>query len=998
MASAVLLLLQLLLLTSLVSASHHWGGTTSFTYKGRNPDGSVKMSLRTRDTYDACYYNHYWYCYSSNCGHANTQVRTQIDTSTNTPSYKSQWCESETVETWTIPSDKPFNLRAASCCWISTRNSVINWNLDSQVDFGTRSDTRKPNKLPDIAIVPFLRVPENCPRTYRLAAFDPDGDRVRCRYGNNQGYECDNCQLPSGFQLDQDSCTLHYQYTNSDYRTFGFEMVVEDYARGTIDLFYSDGSSVRKYPLPSRTKRQAYTTTPPTTTNNLWSGWQPTTEPTTTTAAPTTTLWWWQTTTATEPTTTTAAPTTTWWWWTTTTTEPTTTTETAAPTTTWWWWTTTTTEPTTTTETAAPTTTWWWWTTTTTEPTTTTETAAPTTTWWWWTTTTTEPTTTTETAAPTTTWWWWTTTTTEPTTTTETAAPTTTWWWWTTTTTEPTTTTETAAPTTTWWWWTTTTTEPTTTTATAAPTTTPWWWWTTTTTAPTTTIAAPTTTPWWWQTTTTPTTTTPWWWRQTTTVPTTTTQSVSSTPLSKQPLQFSFLVDPPIPSCQEGLYLPKFESPTPSHGTRIKAEVNKEMEIRVKATAAYSSIQNIIFSGPTNVTKHRDTNNDFIIRWTPTEDDLGEQYPICFVVESVSWNSAYQSEMRCVLVEVQKHQIEATVTCTESAMKVEVDKASFFGLQENHLRLSDSSNTVCSLRRHSNHTHIVAIIPLNQCGTQIEEDDDYLIFKNEITTGSDDQNALITRKHLVEARFYCQYPKRGNVTLSFKVHRKTVTVWEKGFGTFTYQLEFYQDNQFGAMFSPNSYPLEYDVGDRIYMQLDASSSVNNTEMFVESCRAAPYDNPNYHPTYSIIENGCGVDPTVRTYTPSNDRQFQFSVEAFRFIGLHDQVYISCTVMMCEAGNPNTRCSLGCSNSTRSSSFSRRKREAVVQSGQHFVSQGPLRLKREADPRGASAVNLNLNLMFVAGCLLAAVGMVCGLIIYKTKTSRAKYQPLPAHEN
>ncbi|XP_032417494.1 CUB and zona pellucida-like domain-containing protein 1 isoform X3 [Xiphophorus hellerii] len=796
MASAVLLLLQLLLLTSLVSASHHWGGTTSFTYKGRNPDGSVKMSLRTRDTYDACYYNHYWYCYSSNCGHANTQVRTQIDTSTNTPSYKSQWCESETVETWTIPSDKPFNLRAASCCWISTRNSVINWNLDSQVDFGTRSDTRKPNKLPDIAIVPFLRVPENCPRTYRLAAFDPDGDRVRCRYGNNQGYECDNCQLPSGFQLDQDSCTLHYQYTNSDYRTFGFEMVVEDYARGTIDLFYSDGSSVRKYPLPSRTKRQAYTTTPPTTTNNPWSGWQTTTttEPTTTTAAPTTTLWWW------------------------------------------------------------------------------------------------------------------------------------------------------------------------------------------------------------WQTTTTPTTTTPWWWRQTTTVPTTTTQSVSSTPLSKQPLQFSFLVDPPIPSCQEGLYLPKFESPTPSHGTRIKAEVNKEMEIRVKATAAYSSIQNIIFSGPTNVTKHRDTNNDFIIRWTPTEDDLGEQYPICFVVESVSWNSAYQSEMRCVLVEVQKHQIEATVTCTESAMKVEVDKASFFGLQENHLRLSDSSNTVCSLRRHSNHTHIVAIIPLNQCGTQIEEDDDYLIFKNEITTGSDDQNALITRKHLVEARFYCQYPKRGNVTLSFKVHRKTVTVWEKGFGTFTYQLEFYQDNQFGAMFSPNSYPLEYDVGDRIYMQLDASSSVNNTEMFVESCRAAPYDNPNYHPTYSIIENGCGVDPTVRTYTPSNDRQFQFSVEAFRFIGLHDQVYISCTVMMCEAGNPNTRCSLGCSNSTRSSSFSRRKREAVVQSGQHFVSQGPLRLKREADPRGASAVNLNLNLMFVAGCLLAAVGMVCGLIIYKTKTSRAKYQPLPAHEN
>ncbi|XP_032417496.1 uncharacterized protein LOC116719171 isoform X5 [Xiphophorus hellerii] len=670
MASAVLLLLQLLLLTSLVSASHHWGGTTSFTYKGRNPDGSVKMSLRTRDTYDACYYNHYWYCYSSNCGHANTQVRTQIDTSTNTPSYKSQWCESETVETWTIPSDKPFNLRAASCCWISTRNSVINWNLDSQVDFGTRSDTRKPNKLPDIAIVPFLRVPENCPRTYRLAAFDPDGDRVRCRYGNNQGYECDNCQLPSGFQLDQDSCTLHYQYTNSDYRTFGFEMVVEDYARGTIDLFYSDGSSVRKYPLPSRTKRQAYTTTPPTTTNNPWSGWQTTTttEPTTTTAAPTTTLWWWQTTT-------TAAPTTTWWWW----------------------WTTTTTEPTTTTATAAPTTTWWWW---------------------WWTTTTTAPTTTI--AAPTTTPWWWQTTTT----------PTTTTPWW-------------------WRWQTTTSTAPTISKTSSNPTISK-----TSSTAPTTkTSAAPaaTITPWreWWTTT------------MSSRLQSTTHQKANISPISELPLQFAFLVDPPVPSCQDGLYLPRFVAPTPSDGERIVGEVEKELELRVMAQATHSAIFNLILSGPTNVTKHRGTKTEFIIRWTPTEDDLGDFYPICFAVESVNGRSVYQSEMRCVLVEIRKRQIKATVTCTESAMKVEVDKASFFGLQEDHLRLSDPSNTVCSLRRHSNHTHIVAIIPLNQCGTQIEEDDDYLIFKNEITTKEDDPNELITRKHLVEARFYCQYPQTG---------------------------------------------------------------------------------------------------------------------------------------------------------------------------------------------------------------------------------------------
>ncbi|KAK5608069.1 hypothetical protein CRENBAI_005149 [Crenichthys baileyi] len=457
-------------------------------------------------------------------------------------------------------------------------------------------------------------------------------------------------------------------------------------------------------------------------------------------------------------------------------------------------------------------------------------------------------------------------------------------------------------------------------------------------------------------------------------------------------------VDPPIPSCQEGLYLPQFVAPTPSDGERIVAEVQKELAIRIKAQARYSLIDNLIFSGPTNVTKHRLTHNEFEIRWTPVEDDLGDYYPICFAVESVKGPSVYQTEMRCVLLEIRKEQIEATVTCTESTMKVEVEKASLFGLQEDHLRLSDPSNTICSLDRLSNSTHIVAIIPLNGCGTQIEEDEDNLIFKNEITSTDDAPNTLITRKNLVEARFYCQYPKRGNVTLSFLVHRKNIRVWEKGFGTFTYQFEFYQDDQFGAMFDPNSYPLEFDIGNRIYMQIDASSSVNDTVMFVESCRAAAYDNPNYQPTYSIIDNGCKVDPTVQIYSTPNDRQFRFSMEAFKFIGLHDQVYISCTVMMCEAGNLNTRCSQGCINSTWSNNFGRRKREATVESGKHFVSQGPLRLRRAADPRGGSAFNLNLNLVLVAGCLLLAVGMVCGVIIYRTKTSRAKYQPLPSYEN
>uniref|UniRef100_UPI003AAB9D86 ZP domain-containing protein-like n=1 Tax=Centroberyx gerrardi TaxID=166262 RepID=UPI003AAB9D86 len=355
--------------------------------------------------------------------------------------------------------------------------------------------------------------------------------------------------------------------------------------------------------------------------------------------------------------------------------------------------------------------------------------------------------------------------------------------------------------------------------------------------------------------------------------------------------------------------------------------------------------------------------------------------------------------MRCVVVKVGRANVEANVICSESTMRVEVDKSSFPRLHEDNLRLNDPSNTVCSLQSLSNSTHIIASIPLNACGTQLEEDDENLIFKNEITT-VDNVRDLITRKHLLEVQFYCQYPKRGNVTLGFTAHRSNVTVWEKGFGTFIYGFEFYQSSRFQTMMDPNSYPLEFDVGDRIYMELEATSSVNNTELFVESCRAAPYDNPNYWPTYPIIENGCKVDQTVQIYSRRHQGQFRFSMEAFKFIGQHDQVYISCSVIMCEAGNRNTRCSQGCIDSTSPPSHGshhRRKRAAVIQTARHLVSQGPLRLRRSSESTGNADLNLNLNLVFIAGCLLAAVGMICAAAVYKAKTSRVKYQPLPTFE-
>lgn len=51
----------------------------------------------------------------------------------------------------------------------------------------------------------------------------------------------------------------------------------------------------------------------------------------------------------------------------------------------------------------------------------------------------------------------------------------------------------------------------------------------------------------------------------------------------------SLLVDRAAPSCREGDYLPKLVNPTPANKAHIQAEVNNEMQIKVKGQARYST-------------------------------------------------------------------------------------------------------------------------------------------------------------------------------------------------------------------------------------------------------------------------------------------------------------------------------------------------------------------------------------------------------------------------
>uniref|UniRef100_A0A8C9TN35 ZP domain-containing protein-like n=1 Tax=Scleropages formosus TaxID=113540 RepID=A0A8C9TN35_SCLFO len=700
-----------LLLVSSASASHYYGGFLTFTPKGLNPDGSLTVEILYREAYRICFPYQTWYCYSGNCGITTRSVTGQI-ASYSGPSYS--WCQLETILIKNVPTDSPFEMREASCCWIYAPNNNAQWNLFAHIDLGTRSDTGKPNSSPVTTILPAIRVPQNCQRELKLLAHDPDADVVRCRYGILPNIECGTCYQHPDFFLDENSCTLTH-FPTAITGTHVFELVLEDYPEQSIGVSHRDGTQLPRYPWTSYSQ--------------------------TTTSSP--------------------------------------------------------------------------------------------------------------------------------------------WQWFTSTTTS-----------------------------------TPWQWFTSTTTS----------TPWQWFTSTT--TSMPWL--------ATTTISPPSNALSSIPLQFIVQVDQSVPSCADGEYLPMFQSPTPEHGKIIYAAVNYELAIKVKAAARFSTLTNIFISGPLNITKVVNANGntaEAVIKWTPGSDGFGEHFPVCFVAESVLGSSFYNSEMRCVVIVVGHTTGEATVSCNEMTMTVEIEKASIPGLNDGFVRLKDP---LCTLM--SNSTHIIGTMSLNTCGTEIEEDDESIIFKNEIVS-FENTSTIITRTSELNIGFSCKYPKKGKASFSFTVHKPPYVFTENGFGTFAYQFELFTDRLFNSMVDPSAYPPQVNLGEMIYMQIAATSPILNTVLYVDSCRATPYDDPNYPVFYSIIENGCIVDNTVVVYE-NNNTMYKFGMEAFKFIGLHERVYITCSVILCEAGN-HTRCSQGCVNGTATPApHYRRRRAAITETSSHFISQGP----------------------------------------------------------
>ncbi|KAM9319137.1 uncharacterized protein KZ484_023434 [Pholidichthys leucotaenia] len=412
-------------------------------------------------------------------------------------------------------------------------------------------------------------------------------------------------------------------------------------------------------------------------------------------------------------------------------------------------------------------------------------------------------------------------------------------------------------------------------------------------------------------------------------------------PLCKITLRFSMKVLPSIPECVLGDRRPVFLYKTPSHGAILQATVGQPFQLYVPAQADDASINDFQVSGPQNMTKEfkDDTSGraEVALKWIPQQDDLHRLVPVCFTAET----NYTQSEMRCVVIRVTQavtKQGKATVQCFPNKMTVTLEKSSMPGIDVNFLKLRDPS---CSLT--SNSSHITATMSFSTCGTTIEDKGDYIVLTNEIVS-FDQPNEVITRREKVKIDFSCQFPKSISISNHYSLHESDYIFTESSFGSFGYTFDIFQDSNFTDKVEPTAYPVEIRLMQLIFMGIQAQSELPNVELFVESCKATPDDNPENSLSYYLVRNGCIEDETFRVH-PSDPHSFRFEVQAFKFSGNYDQVYITCSVILCEPESPFSRCAQGClSDASR-----RRKRELSRETASHYITQGPLRFVEDDSP-------------------------------------------------
>ncbi|XP_039863049.1 uncharacterized protein YMR317W-like isoform X2 [Simochromis diagramma] len=219
-----------------------YGTATYYTKYADNGSAmlTVRYTLNNRYCYNASSYN----CQDNSCENVLNKIS----------EISGEWCQMEEIYYGEVPDKDVHLVMLHGDNWMyasnltsganETNGVMSNITTEALIDLRTRSDTGKENSSPQTTILPVMIVPSNCQMNFTLLMFDPDGDEVKCRFGNTS--ECQPCNLSSFLTILPSSCTLSFSPNNSTTEgLYVVQLMMEDFPIKNITLTQTNGTKTK---------------------------------------------------------------------------------------------------------------------------------------------------------------------------------------------------------------------------------------------------------------------------------------------------------------------------------------------------------------------------------------------------------------------------------------------------------------------------------------------------------------------------------------------------------------------------------------------------------------------------------------------------------------------------------------------------------------------------------------------------------------------------------
>ncbi|TDH09174.1 hypothetical protein EPR50_G00083800 [Perca flavescens] len=245
-------------------------------------------------------------------------------------------------------------------------------------------------------------------------------------------------------------------------------------------------------------------------------------------------------------------------------------------------------------------------------------------------------------------------------------------------------------------------------------------------------------------------------------------------------------------------------------------------------------------------------------------------------------------------------------------------------------------------------------------------------------------NGNIVRDPLIKINFTCIHPYVKRASLTFPViPSSSETVMHVDELDATIQMMLYTDDSYSKAHS--SAPT-IELRDKVYVEVTVTEPADFFLLMVSGCWATQSPQPNTTEGYvhTLLQHGCVDDQTVSFFNVSaaqsgrngESSTVRFSFDMFRFLAEPPELYLHCTVQLCEPDDHES-CTPNCNSIS--------KREAVrADPTLGLLSYGPIRIEIPDRPQSNILMTVVLP---VAGVWTVGFFLIILITVVKASSRR-----------